>query len=168
MLSRSSVTLKPSVSLLLKNSIRFQSTNHFQNNSLLNKVNHEVKSEPLPQVDQQQPISTLSEESFSVFPSINDVQIEQLVGASNFGKKTYFVERSTTGNLPVYLDYKNGNQVKTEIRRIHGDPIQLRNDLQERLPHIPKDSWKIIMQSKKIVIKGNVVADVKEVLSTTF
>lgn len=109
-----------------------------------------------------------SHQSFTVFPSIENVKPEELVGGASFGFKTYFVERSSTGNLPVYSEYKRNGKVVTEIRKIQGDPIQLRNDLQERLPHISKKAFKVIMQSKKIVIEGDAVRDVKHVLSTTF
>lgn len=106
--------------------------------------------------------------SFSVFPRLEDVKPEELIGNQKFGKKSYFVQRSSNGNLPVYTDYKNSNKIVTEIRKIQGDPIQLRNDLQERLPFIPKKYWKVIMQSKKIIIEGDAMVYVKKVLSTTF
>nr|AAT92839.1 YCR071C [Saccharomyces cerevisiae] len=77
-----------------------------------------------------------------IFPKLEDVKMHELIGNNNFGKKTYYVERSRTGNLPVYSAYKNGgNKIITEIRKIEGDVIQLRNDLQEQLPFIPKKSW---------------------------
>ncbi|CAI4037644.1 hypothetical protein SMKI_03G1220 [Saccharomyces mikatae IFO 1815] len=104
-----------------------------------------------------------------IFPKLKDVKMEELIGNNNFGKKTYFVERSSTGNLPVYSAYKNGgNKVITEIRKIQGDIIQLRNDLQEQLPFIPKGFWSVVMQSKKIIIKGNAVETVKRVLTKKF
>lgn len=104
-----------------------------------------------------------------VFPRLEEVKMGELIGGSNFGQKTYHVERSSTGNLPVYSAYKNGgNKTITEIRKIQGDIIQLRNDLQEQLPFIPKESWSVVMQSKKIIIKGNAVEAVKRVLTKKF
>ncbi|AJQ33140.1 CDN_1a_G0006210.mRNA.1.CDS.1 [Saccharomyces cerevisiae] len=104
-----------------------------------------------------------------IFPKLEDVKMHELIGNNNFGKKTYYVERSRTGNLPVYSAYKNGgNKTITEIRKIEGDVIQLRNDLQEQLPFIPKKSWSVVMQSKKIIIKGNAVEAVKRVLTKKF
>lgn len=110
----------------------------------------------------------LEDEHQSVFPALSDVRPEELVGYVPFGVKSYFVERSATGNLPVYSDFKRGGKVVTEIRKIHGDPVQLRNDLQARLTHIPKDSFRVMMQAKKIVIEGEVVKQVKNILSSTF
>ena len=104
-----------------------------------------------------------------IFPRLEDVKMDELIGNNNFGKKTYYVERSRTGNLPVYSAYKNGgNKIITEIRKIEGDIIQLRNDLQDQLPFIPKESWSVVMQSKKIIIKGNAVEAVKRVLTKKF
>ncbi|CUS23376.1 LAQU0S09e03378g1_1 [Lachancea quebecensis] len=120
----------------------------------------------------EQEINDLStafeEQAFSVFPRLQDVKPEELVGFAKFGVQSYFIERSATGNLPVYTDFKRGGKVVTEVRKIHGDPVQLRNDLQERLSHLPKDSFKVMMQAKKIIIEGDVVKQVKEVLSSKF
>ncbi|SCU77887.1 LANO_0A01530g1_1 [Lachancea nothofagi CBS 11611] len=110
----------------------------------------------------------ISEPNFSIFPTVHEVRPEEIVGYTPFGVKSYFVERSATGNLPVYTDFKSGGKVVTEIRKIHGDPVQLRNDLQARLTNVPKSSFKVLMQAKKIVIEGDVVRKVKNVLSTSF
>lgn len=154
-------------------SIRLQSTKE--------SVEHNVEpsfedsnlgsSEPNPLTENQiQALGDLFEaqSSFSVFPRIEDVKPEELVGSTTFGKRTYFVERTSKGNLPVYTDMKNSNKIVTEVRRIRGDPVQLRNDLQERLPFIPKKFWKVHMQSKKIVIEGDATKYVKNILSSTF
>ncbi|GAV48940.1 hypothetical protein ZYGR_0N03450 [Zygosaccharomyces rouxii] len=106
--------------------------------------------------------------AFSVFPRIQDVHTNDLVGSDSFSKDKYYVERSATGNLPVYIDVKNGGNVFTELRKIHGNVMKLRNDLQEQLPHIPKQNWKCVVQSNKIVIKGDFAQEVKRVLQTTF
>lgn len=107
--------------------------------------------------------------TFSIFPRIQDVNPEDLLGGGNFNSHKYFVERSSTGNLPVYTDYKSGgNKLVTEIRKITGNIVQLRNDLQAQLPNIPKNAWKIRPQSKKIVIEGNVAPELKRVLRNKF
>lgn len=94
---------------------------------------------------------------------------EDLLGGGSFEKKQYFVERSATGNLPVYTDYKaGGNKLVTEIRKITGNIVQLRNDLQAELPRIDKDAWTIRPQSNKIVVKGDVAQDIKKVLRAKF
>lgn len=105
-----------------------------------------------------------------LFPKLNEISINELVSETEpFGKGQYFVERSSTGNLPVYSDTKGGgNKFVTEIRRIQGDVIQLRNDLQEKLPYIPKKNWKVLTQSQKIIIKGDAVKQVKGILTKTF
>lgn len=116
-----------------------------------------------------QPTSVEPDSTFSVFPRLQDVKPEELLGSESFGKGKYYVARSATGNLPVYTDYKaGGNKLVTEIRKISGDIIQLRNDLQAELPQFPKDTWKVVMQSKKIVIKGDAASSVKKVLQTKF
>lgn len=155
-------------------------TFHFRLSSTglsINKTNSSKKSslgsdiKNLGQINQSKLLKrskNINFRKFSVFPSIQDVEPSMLVGATNFGKSSYFIFRSETGNLPVYSEYKNGGKMVTEIRKISGDIIQLRNDLQAVLPQIPKSMWKIIIQSKKIVIGGNYVREVKHALSTTF
>ncbi|CCK72069.1 mitochondrial 54S ribosomal protein mL49 KNAG_0I02850 [Huiozyma naganishii CBS 8797] len=112
-------------------------------------------------------VSSFVKKPALLFPALNEVAQEDLITASDrFGKGTYFIERSETGNLPVYSDYKGGgNKVITEIRKIRGDAVQLRNDLQPLLPFIPLENWRVAMQSKKIIIKGDYVKQVKRVLS---
>ncbi|QEU59965.1 Img2 [Kluyveromyces lactis] len=137
---------------------------------LLNELKSEMdKLEPLSDAESAE-LSALfdSQSPFTVFPKLEDVSPEEVVGAAPFGKKTYFIQRSINGNLPVYTDYKNSNKIVTEIRKIQGDPVQLRNDLQERLPFIPKKYWKVILQSNKIIIEGDATKHVKRALATTF
>ena len=80
--------------------------------------------------------------SSDLFPSLSSVRPDELLTErKRFDQGTYFVERSSTGNLPVYSDFRAGrNKVVTEIRKIRGNVVQLRNDLQEMLPDIPKKS----------------------------
>lgn len=106
----------------------------------------------------------------TLFPPLSSVSPAQLLGNENTRPTgTYFVERSATGNLPVYSDTKGGgNKLVTEVRRVQGDVLALRNDLQAALPYIPRDNWKVLLQSRKIIIKGDAVKQVKSVLSRCF
>ena len=106
-----------------------------------------------------------------LFPRLEDVKQQDMAPLNNSvtirGK--YFVGRSETGNLPVYTEYLGGgNKVVTEIKKIRGDPVQLKIDLQERLPFIDKKNWRVVATSNKIVVKGNYCSEIKKVLSTTF
>lgn len=105
-----------------------------------------------------------------LFPPLSAVSPGELISErQTFGHGTYYVERSATGNLPVYSDTKGGgNKPVTEIRKVQGDVIALRNDLQAALPFIPRDNWKVLLQSRKIIIKGDAVKQVKTVLSRSF
>ena len=106
-----------------------------------------------------------------LFPKLEDVKQEDMTPLDNSvtTRGKYFVGRSETGNLPVYTDYLGGgNKVVTEIKKIRGDPVQLKLDLQERLPFIDKKNWRVVPTSNKIVVKGNYCSEIKKVLSTTF
>lgn len=103
------------------------------------------------------------------FPDIKSVDTKDIFGFSNFNKENYFVERTKSGNLPVYLETKGGGtKLITVILKISGNIINLRNELQECLPNIERDKWSVVMQSKKIILKGNHISEVKKVLSKTF
>lgn len=112
----------------------------------------------------------VANKSNRLFPKLEEVKLEELISEENkFGNGTYFVERSETGNIPVYSDLKGGgNKTVTEIRKVRGDIIKLRNDLQEILHYIPKENWKVLPQSHKIIIKGDAVKIVKDILETSF
>lgn len=104
----------------------------------------------------------------SRFPKLAEISAKDLHSAQTpFGYKTYFLERSSYGNLPVYTDYKQGVPY-TEIRKVKGDIVQLRNDLQEVLEDVPKGNFKILMESKKLLIKGWHKERLVEVLNATF
>ncbi|KAK5781769.1 hypothetical protein RI543_000955 [Arxiozyma heterogenica] len=107
----------------------------------------------------------------SLFPKLEDVKQQDMTPLNNsvVNRGKYFVGRSETGNLPVYTEYLGGgNKVVTEIKKIRGDPVQLKIDLQERLPFIDKKNWRVVAVSNKIVVKGNYCSEIKKVLSTTF
>ncbi|SCU92116.1 LADA_0F14444g1_1 [Lachancea dasiensis] len=148
----------------------FSSTGTLRNaiNVSSSEANQDQTIEGITAQEAEDLSKALDDSSYSIFPAIQDIKPSDLVGHQSFGVKSYFVERSATGNLPVYTDFKSGGKVVTEIRRISGDPVQLRNDLQEKLKHIPKSSFRVMMQAKKVVIQGDVVKQVKNVLSTSF
>ncbi|KAL3228591.1 Large ribosomal subunit protein mL49 [Nakaseomyces bracarensis] len=104
-----------------------------------------------------------------LFPLASEVNQEDLVGHNDFGSKKYFVERSRVGNIPVYTDYRGGgNKIVTEIRKIQGNAVQLKKDLQAKLPEIPEKNWRVIPQSNKIEIKGHYISELRRILGETF
>lgn len=106
--------------------------------------------------------------STSIFPKLSDVKPEQLLGKEFGGKAhTYHVSRTSLGHLPVYKDVKS-KAIYTEIRKIQGDIVQLRNDLQNALPHIEKNDFKCVMQSLKIIIKGDHKLRITQLLGKKF
>lgn len=104
-----------------------------------------------------------------LFPSAREIDQSELVGHNDFGSRKYFVERSHVGNIPVYIDYRGGgNKIITEIRKIQGNAVQLKKDLQAKLPEIPEKDWRVIPQSNKIEVKGNYTSELKSILGSTF
>ncbi|ANZ75425.1 BA75_01944T0 [Komagataella pastoris] len=106
----------------------------------------------------------------SVFGDIKTVDYKDLLGYHQVGglSKTYFVPRTSKGNLPVYKDYKR-KVPYTEIRRVSGDLTSLRNDLQEALKgRTVKNDYKCMIQSQKVIIKGNHVEAVTKLLAEKF
>lgn len=77
----------------------------------------------------------------------------------------YHIARSRTGNLPVYTDYNNAGGVWTEVRKISGNAGALRNDLKAILGLQNNEIW-VKNAANVVVIKGNVLKDVKRILQT--
>ncbi|ODV95917.1 hypothetical protein PACTADRAFT_49352 [Pachysolen tannophilus NRRL Y-2460] len=104
-----------------------------------------------------------------IFPKLSEINVDELYGNKAFGvnTKTYHVSRSKFNHLPVYKTIKSKN-IYTEIRKIKGDIVSFRNDLQESLPYIDKNAFKCVMESKKILIKGDFTDDVKNILAAKF
>jgi large subunit ribosomal protein L49 len=106
------------------------------------------------------------------FPQLNEISVEDIGSSSNttkrFGKGAYHLQRSQYGNLPIYVEYKDNDNIHTEIRKISGDVVLLRNDLVEILDHIPKKNFKILNESKKILIKGNHKEDLVSLFDGVF
>ncbi|CDR38659.1 CYFA0S02e04214g1_1 [Cyberlindnera fabianii] len=106
--------------------------------------------------------------TISRFPQLAEISAKDLHKPSTpFGHGSYFLERSAFGNLPVYTDFKQGIPY-TEIRKIKGDIVQLRNDLQEVLEEVPKKNFKVVMESKKLLIKGVHKQRLEEVFQGNF
>lgn len=101
------------------------------------------------------------------FPKIAEISAQDLHTPTPFGHGSYFLKRSAYGNLPVYIDLKH-NICLTEVRKVQGDIVLLRNDLQELLDDVPKDKFKIVMESKKILIKGDHKQRICEALEKVF
>lgn len=106
------------------------------------------------------------------FPSLSSVTAKDVGYASDitaFGhNKTYNLQRTKYNKLPIYTEYKHVDVVFTEIRKIQGDIIQLRNDIQQILPDVKKDRYRVLMESKKILIKGNYKQELEQVFSQVF
>lgn len=114
----------------------------------------------------------ISKATQSKFPSLSEVTAKETGFASEqpqFGhNNTYSLQRSIHNKLPIYTEYKQGRTPYTEIRKIQGDIIQLRNDLQEALPEVKKENFKVVMESKKILIKGNYKRQLHSMLNGVF
>ncbi|OJD34645.1 mitochondrial large ribosomal subunit [Diplodia corticola] len=66
----------------------------------------------------------------------------------------YFVQRSSSNNLPVYLDQKRGgNRTETKVRKVSGDSQALKKELQTYLNISAEDIW-VTHPSGHIVAKG--------------
>lgn len=107
--------------------------------------------------------SSISQARLSrIIPSIDRITGEDLYKGIPF--KKYFLDRTSKGNLPIYKTYRS-QAVYTDVRKIRGDIVQLRNDLQAALPDVPKKNFTCVMSSKTIKIKGDVASRLKELLN---
>ncbi|WOO80989.1 54S ribosomal protein IMG2, mitochondrial [Vanrija pseudolonga] len=79
----------------------------------------------------------------------------------------YIVERTSTGQLPVYSDFRNGGNATTVVRRVKGNVLALRQDLANYLadghidPISKPPSVVIKPTSKQIEVRGRWVEEVK-------
>ncbi|KAF9184663.1 hypothetical protein BGZ51_003206 [Haplosporangium sp. Z 767] len=77
--------------------------------------------------------------------------------------RTYFVERTKSGQLPVYSEFKNaGNRPLTVIRKIQGNATALKTDL---LSTYPGAEVRVNERSNQVILKGLVMDDVRQWLS---
>ncbi|ODQ56501.1 hypothetical protein SAICODRAFT_49951, partial [Saitoella complicata NRRL Y-17804] len=73
----------------------------------------------------------------------------------------YYIRRTTSNQIPVYIDYKRGgNLLQTLIRKVEGDHRALLAEVQEKFK-IDKKDIKINPVTKHIVIKGNYTRKIK-------
>ncbi|BGP29231.1 54S ribosomal protein img2, mitochondrial [Rhodotorula toruloides] len=77
-------------------------------------------------------------------------------------KLTYFVPRTSFGELPVYTDYKQqGRRVLTVIRKTRGELTDLQQDIRK---YIPESHPYIRPAAGALVLRGNWAREVKEFL----
>ncbi|ODV61394.1 mitochondrial 54S ribosomal protein mL49 ASCRUDRAFT_75416 [Ascoidea rubescens DSM 1968] len=107
------------------------------------------------------------------FLSKNEVQYSDLPSScSRFERKkkdlgAYFIRRTNFGYLPVYKKYKRG-AVMTEIAKISGDSLLLKQDIIHNIPSIKQKDIVIRPDSNKIIIRGFYVDELNELLSKYF
>lgn len=98
-------------------------------------------------------------------PSLESISASQLTTKPKLA--SYHIPRTHQGNLPVYKTYRS-QAVYTDIKRVQGNVVQLRNDLQELLPEINKSNFSCITTSGSLRIKGDHTAVVKDILNKKF
>ncbi|KAG0030176.1 hypothetical protein BGZ81_002991 [Podila clonocystis] len=77
--------------------------------------------------------------------------------------RTYFVERTKAGQLPVYSEYKNaGTRTLTIIRKIQGNATALKTDI---LTTYPGAEVRVNKRSNQVILKGLVMDDVRQWLT---
>ncbi|KAG0339423.1 hypothetical protein BG004_006828 [Podila humilis] len=77
--------------------------------------------------------------------------------------KAYFVERTKSGQLPVYSEYRNaGTRCLTVIRKIQGNATALKTDLLETYPNA---EVRVNDRSNQVILKGLVMDDVRQWLN---
>ncbi|KAF9116341.1 hypothetical protein BGX27_003334 [Mortierella sp. AM989] len=77
--------------------------------------------------------------------------------------KTYFVERTKSGQLPVYSEFKNaGSRPLTIIRKIEGNAAALRTDM---LATYPRVEVRVNERNNQVILKGLVMDDVRQWLT---
>lgn len=102
-----------------------------------------------------------------IFPSLESIDPKKDLQTRDFHNTklgVYYISKTTTGRVPVYSEIRRGLARETIIRRVEGDVVQLKKDLQAALPQIDPDSFKVLQESKKIVIRGDWVGPVRKVL----
>ncbi|KAF9175786.1 hypothetical protein BGX21_002183 [Mortierella sp. AD011] len=77
--------------------------------------------------------------------------------------RTYFVERTKSGQLPVYSEFKNaGSRPLTIIRKIQGNAGALRTDM---LMTYPNADIRLNERNNQVILKGLVMDDVRQWLT---
>ncbi|GJJ78159.1 large subunit ribosomal protein L49 [Entomortierella parvispora] len=77
--------------------------------------------------------------------------------------RTYFVERTKSGQLPVYSEFKNaGTRPLTIIRKIQGNATALKTDI---MVTYPGAEIRVNERSNQVILKGLVMDDVRQWLT---
>ncbi|KAI9861502.1 MAG: hypothetical protein M1824_002394 [Vezdaea acicularis] len=93
-------------------------------------------------------------ESTAQLPLAEAAAVKVQVASKPPPTEKYFVSRSKSGNLPVYLQAKRGGNLRqTKIQKIEGDVSILQKQLIEALA-LSKDQVTINYLTKHIIIKG--------------
>lgn len=98
-------------------------------------------------------------------PSLSSITVENLTVAP--AKLSYHLPRTSQGNLPVYRTLRS-QAMYTDVKRVQGNVVQFRNELQEQLPHIPKQNFVCHTVSGTLKIKGDHLLEVKKALDQVF
>lgn len=98
-------------------------------------------------------------------PSLDSISVNQLTTKPKLS--SYYIPRTHQGNLPVYKTYRS-QAVYTDIKRVHGNIVQLRNDLQALLPEINKSNFNCRTVSGSLRIKGDYTIAIKKILASKF
>ncbi|KAK0650328.1 54S ribosomal protein img2 [Lasiodiplodia hormozganensis] len=78
----------------------------------------------------------------------------------------YFVLRTSSNNLPVYVEKKSGgNRIQTKVRKVSGDVIALRKALQKYLS-LPEDDISVNNERGYVIAKGNHHSKIVEFLES--
>ncbi|EMG45837.1 IMG2 54S ribosomal protein IMG2 [Candida maltosa Xu316] len=94
------------------------------------------------------------------FPKLESISVQNLPN-NGFGAKNYHIPKTNFNHWPVYLKTRS-NRITTEIKRVQGDVLQLRDDLKKFFP----ESRVTVNTTAGIVnIKGNVVVEVKNIFN---
>ncbi|KAF9918926.1 hypothetical protein BX616_004198 [Lobosporangium transversale] len=77
--------------------------------------------------------------------------------------RSYFVERTKSGQLPVYSEFRNaGSRTLTVIRKIQGNAKALRTDILETYPGT---EVRVNDRNNHVILKGLVMDDVRQWLT---
>lgn len=98
-------------------------------------------------------------------PALDSISVAQLTTKPKLS--SYHIPRTHQGNLPVYKTYRS-QAVYTDIKRVQGNVVQLRNDLQQLLPEISKANFNCHTVNGSLRIKGDHSAAIKEILAQKF
>ncbi|KAG0047523.1 54S ribosomal protein L49, mitochondrial [Gryganskiella cystojenkinii] len=74
--------------------------------------------------------------------------------------KAYFIERTKSGQLPVYSEFRNaGSRALTIIRKIQGSALACKADLSETFPGL---EVRVNQRSNQVILKGLAMDDIRQ------